>query len=158
MWKASWLVDSFELPLCHQSVKVSLLIHTKNLPLSQLFCRAVDLFTFHHDMFLCQLYQSCHKPASWQGEKDRGFIFLPHCVFFPLGPFWERSKQDSATGMMRNATNWRSRAHVNSGACPPGGQAWNPVGPDSSSRPGEFCPRESKRPECYGGRWKEGSN
>lgn len=55
----------------------------RTLPLSQFFCRAVDLFTFHQNVFLCQPYQSCHKPASWQGERERRCFYFAALLCLP---------------------------------------------------------------------------
>lgn len=92
----------------------------RTLPLSQLFCRAVDLFTLHQDAFLCQLHQSCHISQLHGREREENsvFIFMSHCVFLPLGSLLKRLKQNSATAVMRNDTDWRSRAYVSSRAHP----------------------------------------
>ena len=90
------------------------------MPLSQLFCQAVDLFTLHQDAFLCQLHQSCHisQLHGREREENNVFMFMPHCVFLPLGSLLKKSKQNSATALMRNDTHWRSRAYVSSRARP----------------------------------------
>lgn len=53
--------------------------------------------------------------------RERKIVFLCLCLTvssFLWDPFRKRSKQNSATALMRNDTDWRSRAYVSSRAHP----------------------------------------
>lgn len=53
--------------------------------------------------------------------RERKIVFLCLCLTvssFLWDPFWKRSKQNSATALMKNDTDWRNRAYVSSRARP----------------------------------------
>lgn len=148
---------------CFFLISLSRLPHwftPRTLPLSQLFCRAVDLFTLHQDAFLCQLHQSCHISQLHGREREENsvFIFMPHCVFLPLGSLLKKVKTEFCN-CCDEKWHWLKKQSLSKQSCPP-----KEAGPGALlglTHPppqGGSAPKESKRLESYGSRWKKGSN